>query len=105
MFPLISMICISLLTGCGDNAAKEAQSSQQSRQIFAMDSEITAIRREMQEPVRDVTQELDAARNDAAELDRKIALEEENLKRELARQKESLAKFGDYRKQYVLENK
>lgn len=105
MFPLISVICFSVLTGCGDHEAKEAQASQQSRQIFALDSEITAIRRELQEPVRDVTPELEAARSKAAELDQRISSEEDSLKKELARQKASLAKFEAYRKQYPLENR
>lgn len=105
MFPLVSMICFPILAGCGDNEAKEAQASQQSRHIFALDSEIAAIRRETREPVRDLTRELDAARAEAAALDRKVASEEERLRKELARQRASLAKFEDYRKQYVPGNK
>jgi len=105
MFPLISVICFPVLTGCRGNEAKEAQASQQSRQIFALDSEIVAIRRELQEPARDVTRELEAARAEALTLDQRISREEDGLKKDLARQKASLARFEGYRKQYVLENR
>jgi len=102
---LISVICFPILAGCRDDAAKQAQASQQSRQIFALDSEITAIRRELQEPVPDVTKEIDVARAEAAELDRKISSEQDNLKKDLAGQKLALSKFEEYRRLYVLGNK
>jgi F0F1-type ATP synthase membrane subunit b/b' len=104
MFSLISVICFPGLTGCRSNEAKEAQASQQSRQIFAIDSEIAAIRRELREPLRDVTSELSEAKAEEIRLDQAISAEESNLKKMLGQQKASLAKFDDYRKQYVLEN-
>ena len=98
----ICMICFPLLGSCGDNPAKQAESDALAREIIAMEDEISALSREMQEPLEDHSREMSGLEAACADLDGRIRGLEASIENRLAEQRAALAEFEAYRKEHVV---
>lgn len=101
MWILTGMLCVPLLGGCNDGKKKLAKRDQQAAQILALDAEISALERDMNREVPDVSDKLAEALAEEQEIGDALAKREAGLTKSMADQRAAAEGFDAYRKKHV----